>query len=100
MESKTLLVPTGSDSSLDKPDVESQCFNDEIVSSTVIIVIIIIIIIIIFQSPRCIRYSEGGQKNMNYRVSRLSTSHFHINIAEWLMAKQTALNCWISTEKC
>jgi len=36
MESNILWLPTGSESSLDKPDMESQCFNDELVSSTVV----------------------------------------------------------------
>jgi len=36
MEFNILWLPTVSESSLDKPDMESQCLNDELVSSTVI----------------------------------------------------------------
>jgi len=36
MESKTLLLPTGSESSFDKPDIESHCFNDELVFAKVV----------------------------------------------------------------
>jgi len=45
MESNILWLPTGSESSLDKLEMESQCFNDELVSSTVVWVFTVMLVL-------------------------------------------------------